>query len=177
MGRPASGTSDTANDRNPPIGNSRLLPFTNRWSRWPWWALLLAFLGVLFGWLMLNDSTYQTILTTLIAGIIITVRVTIIAYLLALILGLIIALMRISQNFIAYQASTLYVEVVRGLPTLVLLLYIAFSGTPIVTNLVNSIGAAMVQLNILPQFAEPLATLRNRDVSEEVRVIVALTIA
>ena len=174
---PSSASSDATNISNLPVGSSRLTPFTNRMSHWPWWALILALLGVFFAWLMLNDATYQTILATLSRGITITIRVTVISYALALIVGLTVALARLSHNFILYQMSTLYVEVVRGLPTLVLLLYVAFSGTRIFTGLLNSIGSQMIQVNILPQLGEMLTAIQNRDISEEARVIVALTIA
>jgi polar amino acid transport system permease protein len=60
------------------------------------------------------------------AGIWLTLFVTFVAYGLALMLGLFVGLMRVSSNPILYHASTFYVEVIRGTPLLVLLLFFAF---------------------------------------------------
>ncbi len=63
-------------------------------------------------------------------GIFLTLYVTFLAYALALVFGLITALMRISSNPIFYNISTLYVEIVRGLPLMVILIYAAFVVVP-----------------------------------------------
>lgn len=64
------------------------------------------------------------------AGIFLTLRVTLFAYALALLIGLIIGLMRVQKNPVLYAFSTLYVEVVRGIPLLVILLYAGFVVSP-----------------------------------------------
>lgn len=64
------------------------------------------------------------------AGIFLTLRVTFIAYALALLIGLIIGLMRVQHNPFLYAFSTLYVEVIRGIPLLVILLYAGFVVSP-----------------------------------------------
>ncbi len=64
------------------------------------------------------------------AGIFLTLRVTFQAYALALLLGLIFGLMRVQTNPVLYAFSTLYVEVVRGIPLLVILLYAGFVVSP-----------------------------------------------
>ncbi len=64
------------------------------------------------------------------AGIFLTLRVTFMAYGLALIIGLFFGLMRVQKNPILYAFSTLYVEVVRGIPLLVILLYAGFVVSP-----------------------------------------------
>jgi polar amino acid transport system permease protein len=64
------------------------------------------------------------------AGIFLTLDVTFSAYALALIIGLFVGLMRVSKNPIFYALSTLYVEVIRGIPLLVILLYAGFVLSP-----------------------------------------------
>lgn len=64
------------------------------------------------------------------AGIFLTLRVTLSAYVLALVIGLFVGLMRVSKNPILYAFSTLYVEVIRGIPLLVILLYAGFVVSP-----------------------------------------------
>jgi polar amino acid transport system permease protein len=64
------------------------------------------------------------------AGIFLTLRVTFQAYALALLLGLFFGLMRVQNNPVLYAFSTLYVEVIRGIPLLVILLYAGFVVSP-----------------------------------------------
>ena len=64
------------------------------------------------------------------AGLFLTLKVTFLAYGLAVIIGLFVGLMRVQTNPILYAASTLYVEVVRGIPLLVILLYAGFVISP-----------------------------------------------
>ncbi len=73
-------------------------------------------------------------------GIFLTLRVTFQAYALALLIGLIVGLMRIQTNpttifsklvnTVVKTFSTLYVEVVRGIPLLVILVYAGFVVAP-----------------------------------------------
>jgi polar amino acid transport system permease protein len=64
------------------------------------------------------------------AGVFLTLRVTFVAYGIALLIGLFVGLMRVSHNPVLYAVSTLYVEVVRGIPLLVILLYAGFVVSP-----------------------------------------------
>jgi polar amino acid transport system permease protein len=64
------------------------------------------------------------------AGIFLTLRVTFMAYALAVVIGLFVGLMRVQTNPFLYAFSTLYVEVVRGIPLLVILLYAGFVISP-----------------------------------------------
>lgn len=63
-------------------------------------------------------------------GIFLTLRVTFSAYLMALVIGLFVGLMRVQRNPVIYALSTLYVEVIRGIPLLVILLYAGFVVSP-----------------------------------------------
>lgn len=59
-------------------------------------------------------------------GIFLTVFAAIFSFALAVVLGLIFSLMRISSNPILYNASTVYVEVIRGIPLVVTLLVFGY---------------------------------------------------
>jgi polar amino acid transport system permease protein len=159
---------------------------SDRLSRWPWWALVAALLGVLFAASIATDEAYQGILTRISEGIVVTLRVTMIAYSIALVLGLVIALGRVSNHTLVYQIATFYVEIVRGVPTLVLLLYIAFVLFPLSVEGLNALGTRLIELNstspnwfsdLLAQFGQSLVTIQLRDIENEVRVIAALSIA
>ncbi len=176
---------------------------SDRLSRWPWWALVAALLGVLFAWYILTDQTYRGILERISEGILVTLRVTALAYGLALVLGLIVALGRVSNNVVVYQIATFYVEIIRGVPTLVLLLYIAFVIFPAAVDGLNALGTRLMaptfaalehyppvldaQLlvqplppllrNVLFDTGKALVSIELRNIENEARVIVALTVA
>ena len=59
-----------------------------------------------------------------------TLWVSLVAFALAAALGLIVALGRASRFRVLREIATFYVEIVRGIPILVLLFYIAFVGAP-----------------------------------------------
>lgn len=63
-------------------------------------------------------------------GVVLTLRATILGFALAIILGLIAGLMLVSHNPITLAISKLYVEVVRGLPLLVIIIYAGFVVSP-----------------------------------------------
>lgn len=63
-------------------------------------------------------------------GVMLTLRATLMGFGLALILGLIAGLMLVSRNPITLAISKLYVEVVRGIPLLVIILYAGFVVSP-----------------------------------------------
>lgn len=134
----------------------------------PWWLLALALLGVLTLWTILNDATYHQIFVTLSRGILTTLWVTFVAFALACFLGLLVALARTSGNAVLRQVATFYTELVRGIPVLVFLFYVAFVGAP---WLVESLNGLLDWLGItwLPRM-----TVRDFDFTW--RAIVALTI-
>ncbi|MEP7288132.1 MAG: amino acid ABC transporter permease [Chloroflexota bacterium] len=59
-----------------------------------------------------------------------TLWVTLASFTLAIILGLALGLMRVSSNIVLYNVSTVYVEVIRGIPLLVILLFVGFAIEP-----------------------------------------------
>lgn len=146
-------------------------------ARAPWWLLIIAVLVTLFFLNVRGDETYQTVIARVQQGVWTTVWVTVVAYTLAMMLGLLIALMRRSRNVILYQVSTVYVEIVRGIPTLVLVYYVALALTPELIKLVNSLGEWMLLNNVLTDQAASLAELRARDVPNTTRAILALAIS
>jgi polar amino acid transport system permease protein len=102
-----------------------------------------------------------------------TLSVTVLAYAGALWVGLLVGLARVSPNRLIYELATFYVEVVRGVPMLVLLLYIAFVVAPAGVYAANWLGTQLAPLGPLVQ---PLADLRVRDVDFTARAILALVI-
>lgn len=110
------------------VRRGRALPIP--WESLPWWAIILAIVGLTVGWSVLTSEEYLKVIRFVTDGVQLTFQVTFISYLIALIVGLLFGLMRVSDNPIFYAASTLYVEVIRGVPLLVIILYVGFVITP-----------------------------------------------
>jgi polar amino acid transport system permease protein len=110
------------------------------WDRFPWWVLILAIIALLIILATLFSNgiegsadilqTYAEVFVFVLDGLWLTLQVTLISYAIALVIGLIFGLMRVSKNPILYAVSTLYVEVMRGIPLLVTILYMGFVVTP-----------------------------------------------
>ena len=135
-------------------------------SDFPWWLVVLAGLGL---WLFAEvwaSAIYAQVMATLAKGIWITILVTLLAFAMASGLGLGLALASQSRFVVVRQMARFYVEVVRGVPIIVLLLYVAFAATPALVAAWNWLTG--------PLGLEPL---RGRDISLLARAVIALTIA
>ena len=89
-----------------------------------------------WGWYILSPDNVEglTNLKFLISGITTTIYISIVSILLAMIIGLIIALPSLSQNRILSYFNIVYVEIVRAIPLLVLILWIYY-GLPIMMGI------------------------------------------
>jgi polar amino acid transport system permease protein len=154
----------------PPAGRA------SRWREFPLWLAAAAVLAVVFLVVMLTNPSYEVILRAVSQGIWVTISVTLISYALALTFGLIIALMRLSGRRLLRETSTFYVEIVRGVPMLVILYYIAFVAAPAFVLALKGLGAFLVNTGPFSFIGEPLTQLQVRDLSFAARAILALTI-
>jgi polar amino acid transport system permease protein len=140
-----------------------------RLADFPFWLLGIVLLGVLTLWAIVSDQGYSQIFRALSGGVWTTLWVTLVAFALATILGLLIALMRTSGNAVLVQIATFYTELIRGIPILVFLFYIAFVGAPATIAAANWLTAPLQSWGWMP----PL-TVRNFDLTW--RAIIALMI-
>lgn len=161
---------------SPTTGQSRLIPFKAVWDRVPLWLVATVLLGAFFLLTILTDADYRVIFDAVVTGVGITIKVSVIAYAAAVVLGLIVGLGRVSSRRLTREASTFYVEILRGVPMLVLLYYIVFAGAPGLVNIINWIGITLRNAGILPGIGESMATLTVRNVDFTLRVILALSI-
>jgi polar amino acid transport system permease protein len=148
--------------------------FVDRMAQWPWWLLIIVFVGVLLTWQFATSEQFSTIFRRLLQGIGVTIFTTIVAYTCAIVIGLIAGLGRVSKNPVIYNFATLYVQVIRGVPILVQLLVIAFVIIPIVINAANAVGNALAPVLGPQNF---LVVASPQDVPFLARCIVALAIA
>jgi polar amino acid transport system permease protein len=142
-----------------------------RWlDRIPLWLLAAVLIGLVFLWVIANDADYRIIFKAVSKGVTVTIYVSVIAYAGSVLLGLILGLMRISHRRALQEISSFYVEIIRGLPMLVILYYIAFVGAPFL------IGEILVSTEVLAGPGNALVELSVRDLDFTARAILALTI-
>lgn len=122
-------------------------------------------IGVWLGYLIVSDELYSEVFSILVKGIGVTAFVTLTAFFLASLLGLLLAAAVLSPYLLLRQFARFYIEIMRGIPMLVLLFYVAFVGTPLLVNAINTVFE--------PAMDEPL---RTRDISLMWRAILALTL-
>ena len=147
-------------------------------GRLPWWAIIIVATGLALTYAILATPTYHETFNYLVDGVVVTLRIAFLAYILATIIGLITGLARTSKNQVLFTAATLYVETARGIPLIVLMLYVAYIIIPAVVALVQGLGSwglGLGQASLEPVFAS-LAGLSIRQVNTEMRGVIALAI-
>jgi polar amino acid transport system permease protein len=140
-------------------------PFWKRLD--PWWLL---FVGVvmLTAWLILTKpDPYRRIFVFLQDGVKVTISITVVSFLFILLVGLLGGLGRISKNPLLRGIASIYVEIIRGIPMLVQLMFIYYASPIVIREIgvrlagvwpalsarlvgirINPFGAAVVGLTI-----------------------------
>ena len=155
-------------------------PWIRRLSELPWWGLTILLAGALVVYFLFTSAPFQSAFVFLVGGVRLTLIISIVSFGIALLLGLIAGLGRVSKNIVFYNLSTLYVEVVRGIPILVMLIYFAFVVTPFGVQSLNRLGTAILQnLDITPLIglAKFMSNLHIQDVDMMTRAIVGMAFA
>lgn len=135
----------------------------------PWWLVALGAIGLALAVLIAGNDLYAQVFSTVSKGVRITIFVTLTGFALATALGLAVALMGLSGSLVLRQVARFYVEIIRGVPILVLLFYIAFVGAPGLVWLVNLLTQPL-------QAADLMDKVLVRDISLLWRAILALMI-
>jgi len=129
-----------------------------RWSRFDrWWLLFLAVVALVASLVAFVPEPYRRIFQFLQDGIVVTLQLTITSFFFILIVGVVGGIARVSSSRILSGGSSLYVEVVRGIPVLVWLLWIWYALPQLRDSLGNwvigfnvSIGQAILATRIPP---------------------------
>ncbi len=135
----------------------------------PWWLLFAGGIALFLAVQIVLNDLYSQIFSIVSKGVGITVFVTLVGFALATGFGLLLAVMGLSRSLVLRQIARFYVEIIRGIPILVLLFYIAFVGAPGFVIAWNFVMTPLVNAGIV----DPLAV---RDVSLLWRAVIALTI-
>ena len=148
---------------------AHLFPVADRLSRLPYWLLVAILLAVIAFWTIAGNDSTLVILSAVYQGVWTTIYVSMIAYTLAIVLGLLLSLLRVHRSRVAQEVSSFYVEIVRGVPMLVLLYYISFVGAPALVRMINGVASPLINAGVM-------AAINPRDFNFTVRAILALCI-
>ena len=135
----------------------------------PWWLLAAGGIALFLAIQIVLNDLYSQIFTIVSKGVWITIFVTLVGFALATAFGLLLAVMGLSKSLVLRQIARFYVEIIRGIPILVLLFYIAFVGAPGFVAAWNGLMSPLIEAGLLDE-------MKVRDVSLLWRAIIALTI-
>lgn len=135
----------------------------------PYWLVAVAAIGLWLAYLIAANELYTQVFTTVSRGVQVTIFVTLVGFALASLVGLVMALMSLSGSLVLRQIARFYIEVIRGVPILVLLFYIAFVGAPALAWLIDTLTRPLQEAGMMGEF-------RTRDISLLWRAILALMI-
>lgn len=117
-------------------------------DRIPWWLLIIILVGAIVLYSMLQSERYINALTYLMRGVGLTIYLSVVSYAIALVLGLVAGLGRVSRNPVFYTIATLYVEVIRGIPLLVIIIYAHFVLGPLIGTNRSPTTSGIIALSI-----------------------------
>jgi polar amino acid transport system permease protein len=160
----------------PPLRNSPefRVNLSQRLKSIPWWLVGIAVIAIITAVTIATNIRYQDAFNFIKAGLGVTISTTLTAFLFALVLGLITGLGRISNNTFARNLATLYVEIIRGIPMLVLIFFIALVGVPAVVDGFKATGVWFTQ-NGMIDIGNWLSSFKNNAVPMNTRAVIALS--
>lgn len=107
-----------------------------------WWFLVIAVIITIILLISFKPDPYRRILFFVSDGIGVTILTTLVSFVLVLVFGLVAGLGRLSKNQILHGIATIYVEVVRGIPLLVQLLFWYFAFPSVLQDIGRGLGIA-----------------------------------
>ncbi len=117
-----------------------------------WWLLLFGVIVLIFALITFKPDPFRRILFFVSDGISVTIYTTLISFVLVLIFGLIAGLGRLSKVSLIRGIATVYVEVIRGIPLLVQLMFWYFA----FPSVIQSIGQTLSIASIANYRANPI---------------------
>lgn len=141
----------------------------------PWWLFAILLIAIYVIFIISSNEDYNKAFVFIKTGLIITVTTTLKSFLIALILGLLAGLGRISKNVVINNIARLYVELIRGIPILVLIFFIALVGVPVLVDGLNNLGYWLAD-NGIGFLGKVFTAVTNKDISMVSRAIIALAV-
>lgn len=141
----------------------------------PWWMPVIFLIFVWAIYIITSQESYSEAFIFIKRGVWITIKTSLTAYVFAMIIGLVAGLGRISKSIVFRNIATLYVELIRGIPMLVLIFYIALVGVPTVIDYLQEIGIYFSSKG-LDVLAYPFNAINNKAITPNFRATVALSV-
>ncbi len=107
-----------------------------------WWGLFVAIAVLAIVLILFWPDPYRRILEFVSDGILVTAVVTVVSFVLVLIVGLLGGLGRTARNRYLRGGISLYVELIRGIPMLVQLLFWYYALPQVIRGIGESVGSA-----------------------------------
>lgn len=139
----------------------------------PWWFFALILIAIYVFFVISTNEEYNAAFDFIKIGLQVTIKTTLIAYVFAIIFGLLAGLGRISKSLVLNNLSRLYVELIRGIPILVLIFFIALVGVPVLVDGINNFGYWLSDQG-LDFLGKIFTAITNQDISMNTRAITAL---
>ena len=155
--------------------HSKKTNWRDKIAAFPWWLAGIVLLLVIAFIAIATSQNYKDAFQFIITGINVTITTTLISFLIALIIGLLTGLGRISSNLVLKNISTFYVEIIRGIPMLVLIFFIALVLVPAFVTIINQLGVGITELGF-EKVGAIFTGLKIKQISMTFRAIAALSI-
>ncbi len=110
----------------------------------PWWGLVVLVVGLTVTLVTVRADPFWRILLFVRDGVAVTAFITVSAFMFTLIAGMIGGLGRLSRNPVIHGVATLYVEIVRGIPLLVQLIWWYFAFPVVVQGIGRWLNIAAI---------------------------------
>ena len=131
---------------SPPVSELIKIPGAEPSARLDaWWWLLVGVIALVVLLLVARPDPFLRIVLFVRDGIAVTVVTTVVSFVLILVLGLVGGLGRLSKNKLIFGIASLYVELVRGIPLMVQLIWWYFAFPSVLQSLGASLGLAALQ--------------------------------
>ncbi|NOQ39290.1 MAG: ABC transporter permease subunit [Anaerolineales bacterium] len=141
----------------------------------PWWLFAIILIAIYVFFIISSNENYNNAFIFIESGLSITITTTLKAFLIALIFGLLAGLGRISKNVVINNLARFYVEIIRGIPILVLIFFIALVGVPALVDGLNNFGYWLADSGV-GFLGKLFTTITNKDISMVSRAIIALAV-
>jgi len=141
----------------------------------PWWFFGITLIAIYAFFIIYTNEEYNSAFNFIKTGLIITIKTSLISYAFAILLGLLAGLGRISKNVVINNLARLYVELIRGIPILVLIFFLALVGVPVLVDQLNTFGFWLSDQGI-GFLGKIFTAITNKDISMNARAIIALAV-
>lgn len=110
----------------------------------PWWGLVILVIGLAVTLVTVKADPFWRILLFVRDGVAVTAFITVAAFIFILVAGMFGGLGRLSRNWVIHGVATLYVEIARGIPLLVQLIWWYFAFPIVIQQIGGGLNIAVM---------------------------------